>query len=234
MLFASPAGAYDAALWPLETVVVGGFAVPNFTSYVAAPVELHVSVAVADTPVAAFAGDGDAGVPGGGGGAAVVVNDHTGPVADPDTLLTVICQKYVVLLASVPGWYELPPAVWPVATTGGGFVVPNRTSTVCVALVPFDENHERIGVTPTFPAPSAGVGFDGVAGGGGIVVLNDQTGPAVLPALFFAITCQKYVVPHWNGMGPIPSLHSQCGSNAGDVRSCARSGGGFVVPNLMS
>src|SRR5206468_2285928 len=115
-----------------------------------------------------------------------------------------------------------------------GLAVPKRTSMVCRALVPFDENQESIGTRLMPVALSAGVGFDGVVGGGGICVVNDHTGPAVEPAPFFAMTRQKYIVPHWNAVGPMPSSHSQCGLNVGDARSCARIGGGFVVPNAMS
>jgi hypothetical protein len=56
------------------------------------------------TPVAAFAGDGDAGVPG-GAEALAVVNDHTAPVVEPDALRATIRQKYAVLAASAGGVY---------------------------------------------------------------------------------------------------------------------------------
>ena len=77
------------------------------------------------TPVAVFAGAGDAGVDG-GTGAAAVVNDHTGPAVVPEALRATICQKYFVLFASVAGVYEA--AGWFDDTDAGGFVVPNFTS----------------------------------------------------------------------------------------------------------
>ena len=71
-----------------------------------------------------MAGLGDAGAVG-GCGAAAVVKDHTDPDVEPAALFATICQKYVVPAASV-GAYDA--AIWPVATGGGGLVVPNLTS----------------------------------------------------------------------------------------------------------
>jgi len=72
------------------------------------------------TPVAGLAGDGDDGVAG-ADRVAAVVNDHTGPVVEPAVFVATICQKYVLLVASVGKYAAL---VNPVATCGGGFVVP--------------------------------------------------------------------------------------------------------------
>src|SRR4051812_210249 len=58
--------------------------------------------------------------------AAAVVNDQTGPVVLPPLFFATTCQKYVVFAESDAGAYE--DEVWPVATCGGGFAVPNRTS----------------------------------------------------------------------------------------------------------
>ena len=60
------------------------------------------------------------------GAATIVVNDETGPTADPPALRAVTCQKYVVALASDDG--AKVALVTPVATVGGGFVVPKATS----------------------------------------------------------------------------------------------------------
>ena len=59
------------------------------------------------------------------GGGASVVNDQIAPAVDPFALFATICQKYVVA-AVVVGVNDV--AVTPVATSGGGFVVPNRMS----------------------------------------------------------------------------------------------------------
>jgi hypothetical protein len=56
------------------------------------------------------------------------------------------------------------------------------------------------------------------------VVVNDQTGPAVDPLLFFATTCQKYTVPFVSPVAAYEAL-------AWPVDTC---GGGFVVPNFTS
>src|SRR4051812_23938898 len=56
-------------------------------------------------------------------------------------------------------------------------------------------------------------------------VVNDQTGPVVLPVLFFATTCQKYVV----------FAKSEAGAYEDDVwpdATCCD--GGFAVPNRTS
>ena len=77
-------------------------------------------------------------------------------------------------------------------------------------------------------APWAGAGLPGTAGGvGGPAVgsvLNDQTAPVVVPLLFFATICQKYVVP------PI----SVGGAYQKSVVFVTTAGGGFVAPNRTS
>jgi hypothetical protein len=63
----------------------------------------------------------------------------------------------------------------------------------------------------TFVAPAAGAGENGDAGGSGLaIVVKDQTGPAVVPAAFLAVTRQKYVVAYASGAGE-PSAHSHDG-----------------------
>ena len=57
-----------------------------------------------------------------------------------------------------------------------------------------------------------------------MIVVNEETGPAVAPPAFFAVTCQKYVVP----------LANVAGANAAVVRSVATTGGGLMVPKLTS
>src|SRR4051812_16565458 len=124
VLFASAGGAYEAPACAADTCG-GGFAVPNWTSKLVALGDVHVSVGVVVTPVARLAGEGEPGASGGGGGV-TVVNDHSGPVVAPELLFATTCQKYVVLFASEGGVYEAPGCA--VATCGGGFAVPNRTS----------------------------------------------------------------------------------------------------------
>ena len=88
--------------------------------------DVHDSVMLVptfDAPLAGFGFDGRAG---GGGAGAAVVNDQTGPVASPALLCATICQKYVVLLASVAGVNVALDC--PVETCGGGLLAPNLTS----------------------------------------------------------------------------------------------------------
>src|SRR5258706_9650832 len=99
---------------------------------------------------------------GGGRGAAAVVNDQTGPVVAPLLLCATICQKYCLLVRSVPGEYDA--AACPVDTCGGGLVVPNLTS---YDVAP-DELHVSVGFVTTFVAPLAGAGDDGVPGSVGL------------------------------------------------------------------
>ena len=68
-----------------------------------APAATHVNVGVVPTAVAVLAGFGVFGALGAEPAPAPVVNDQTGPAAEPLALAAVICQKYVVLFASVPG-----------------------------------------------------------------------------------------------------------------------------------
>src|SRR5262249_56512787 len=103
-----------------------GFVVPNLTSYVAAPVELHVSVGVVETADAPLAGDGNDGAVGGGGGAGAVVKLHSGPWFAPPLLCATICQKYVVFAASPARLNDAVAS--PLATCDGGSVGPKRTS----------------------------------------------------------------------------------------------------------
>ena len=55
-------------------------------------------------------------------------------------------------------------------------------------------------------------------------MLNDQTAPVVVPLLFFATICQKYVVP------PV----SAGGAYQKSVVFVTTAGGGFVVPSRTS
>src|SRR5689334_1993749 len=79
VLLASEAGANDAAVRPMATID-GGLVIPNATSYVAAPAEVHVNVGVIVTPAAPAAGVTAIGVV---GCATIVVNEATGPVVEP-------------------------------------------------------------------------------------------------------------------------------------------------------
>ena len=76
-------------------------------------------------PVGGFGEFGAAG-PESGGPPARVVNAQIGPAVDPLLFFATICQKYVVLFASVDGVYDALD--WPVDTCGGGLFVPNFTS----------------------------------------------------------------------------------------------------------
>src|SRR5207302_1669638 len=118
---ASIAGVYEALVCP-ATTGGGGLVVPNWTSYVAAPVAVHMSVGVRLTPAAASGRVGAAGVL----GAAMVVNDQTGPVLAPPLLRATMRQKYVAPAASGGGEYDA--VACPTTTCGGGLVVPNCTS----------------------------------------------------------------------------------------------------------
>ena len=74
-------------------------------------------------------------------------------------------------------------------------------------------------------APSAGFGDPGVPGGGGAAaVVNDHTGPLVVPALLRATICQKYIVL----FARLPGAY--------DAAACADEtcGGGLLVPKLTS
>ena len=77
-------------------------------------------------------------------------------------------------------------------TVGGGFAVPIRT---WYEVAP-DDAQLRFGTVVTLTAPFGGfgdVGAEGPAGGGGATaptVVNDQTGPTVLPPLLLATICQ--------------------------------------------
>ena len=76
-------------------------------------------------------------------------------------------------------------AVIPAAAAGGGLVVPNATSYV---VAPFEVQARVVG-DETLVAPLAGVTATGAVGGA-ICVVNDQSGPAVLPFEFHAVICQ--------------------------------------------
>ena len=74
-------------------------------------------------------------------------------------------------------------------------------------------------------APSAGLGEPGTPGGGGAAaVVNDHTGPLVVPALLRATICQKYVVLFARFPGEYDAL-------ACPDATCA---GGLLVPKLTS
>jgi hypothetical protein len=116
-----------------------------------------------------------------------VVNDHVGPSVEPVPLFATICQKYVVLDASVDGGvYEA--AVSELAAGGGGLLVPNRTS---YAVAPA-ALHVKVGDTLLPVDASAGVGPDGAAGAGAVpAVVKLHTGPAAArSAIVFDTICQ--------------------------------------------
>ena len=71
----------------------------------------------------------------------------------------------------------------------GGLLVSRRTSN---EVAPADCQLKFGGsVTPTLPSATPGeFGVLGAMGGADEVVVNDHTGPAVDPLLFFAVTCQ--------------------------------------------
>ena len=75
----------------------------------------------------------------------------------------------------------------------------------------------------TFDAALAGIG-EPAADGAATTVVKDQIAPGVLPPAFFAVTCQKYVVP----------FLSPDGAYTAEVRPVAAGAGGFVGPKLMS
>ena len=77
--------------------------------------------------------------------------------------------------------------VSPVEICAGGLVVPKRTS-YDVASVADHDIATEVADTPVDPVD--GDGDPGVDGGGGVRVVNDQTGPAFSPRSFLAITCQ--------------------------------------------
>src|SRR5437764_408833 len=70
-----------------------------------------------------------------------------------------ICQKYVVFAASVPGEYDATVIVVPVE--GGGLVVPNLIEKL---LAPTDVQ-VNAGAVPTPAAPLPGDGLLGAVGG---------------------------------------------------------------------
>ena len=88
------------------------------------------------------------------------MNDQTLPAVLPPLDTAVTRQKYVVDGDSVTGTYD--EALSPLATCGGGLVVPNATLNV-VPTAPAD--HPSVGVVPTPAAAFEGVGFAGAAGG---------------------------------------------------------------------
>ena len=76
----------------------------------------------------------------------------------------------------------------PVVNAAGGFEVPKLTS---YEVAPVDAHDSVTDDADTPVEPLEGEGDDGmVGGGGGAAVVNDHTGPAVDPPLFFATTCQ--------------------------------------------
>src|SRR5437660_10532168 len=99
----------------------GGLSAPKKTSYDVAFVALHVNVTLVPRPVAPFVGLGL--VAGPGGVPPAVVNDQTGPGVPPPLFRATICQKYVVLVASGAAGVN-QGEVTPVATCGGGLLVP--------------------------------------------------------------------------------------------------------------
>ena len=149
------------------------------------------------TQVVPLGGFGELSVPGPGGpgGWAVgsVVNDQMGPAVVPLLFDATICQKYIVPEFSRGVAYQY--SVVFDATVGGGLVVPNRTS----YDVARSDRQLSVGVTVTQVAPLGGFGELGGAGPSGPPpvgsVLKLQTGPAVVPSLFLATICQKYVMP---------------------------------------
>ena len=89
----------------------------------------------------------------------------------------------------------------------------------------FEALQVSVGVVPTPVAPLVGEGDVGVPGSGTLAaVANDQVGPVVVPVLFRATTCQKYVVPAASAPGEY------------DDADCAveTRGGGLVVPKRTS
>ena len=109
------------------------------------------------------------------------------------------------------------------SAVGGGFVEPNRIS---YEVAPSD-CQLSVGVTVTQVVPLGGFGELGVPGPGGPAVgsvVNDQIGPAVVPLLFAATICQKYVEPGF----------SRGVAYQYSVMLDATVGGGLVVPNRIS
>ena len=104
----------------------GGLTVPNATSYVVAPVELHCMNPVIGNPVDPSAGARIVGTPG-APGAGAVLNDQIGPVVEPFAFRAVTCQKYCVFGGN-DGDNITVGLVSPVASTGACWVVPMATS----------------------------------------------------------------------------------------------------------
>ena len=79
-------------------------------------------------------------------------------------------------------------------------------------------------LTPVAPfAGDADVGVPG-GGGGAALVVNDHTGPFVVPPALRATICQKYCLLVSN----VPGAYE---ADGWPVVTC---GGGFTVPNLTS
>ena len=118
----------DADACPVVTCG-GGFAVPNFTSKLVAPDELHVSVGLVLTPVAPFAGDGVAGVPGAVPPLeAVTATESNVAVLSCPVLWLVTTRPTLAVVPSVTLVLPTVVHVEPSADTKPVTVEPDRTS----------------------------------------------------------------------------------------------------------